>query len=886
MTLYQIINTLKQIALTQPNVKSATDGSVYEVMNANPSVKYDVVHFSQTTHQSDEELDYYGLNIFYISRLEDSLEDNRLQIQSIGKDVLDNIIRTFCENWNIDFPTITYYPFTQKFADLCAGAYCNVRLEIPKEIICADDFISEIVPSTGIKLQDIGITITQNGLRVVTPDAEYDGIGEIRIDVQVPQSAAILEDKEVTYTDNGVYTVHPDPAYDGMSSVQVEVDVPDRYNEGYADGAADGFNSGFTSGKTEGIAEQKAKLTGITITDNGEYSREDGYSAITVSVSTGQTINNQDKTVSISGLSYENGYYTGQTMVNADSGYTGLGTVTINTSIDASDAITEGENNQKALLSTTSFTENSAYTSENGWSSVTVNVSAATDRDLIANLQGDYYLIPSGTTHLRDYAFYQCTGLTSIAIPDSVTAIGRDAFFNTSLTGVTIPSGVTIINEETFGNCRELTYVNLPSGITDIERAAFGFCSALTEFTIPSGVTSNTNNTFIRCNHLTSVTFEGNGISVLGMATFNGCSALTGITIPDNVTEIGISCFNGCSALTHIEIPSGVTVIGNQCFLDCTSLLDIVIPSGVTRIDNSTFGNCSGLTAMTFTSTVPPTLQSISGWNPSLGSTDYTFPIYVPCQSVDAYKTAFGQYYAPRIQCIPTPVADRFWAIYSVTSTTNPTQILSNDINAHNRFSKMYYNNVEYNVSTAFTFPSTGLQKVYYEIADGYTEIGAMSFFQLQTIREAYFPDFITHTNVSEFEGSRLQAVELNEGLTNLAPGVFMGCSGLTNITIPNSVTGIGSGTFQGCSGLTSATIGSGVEVMGGLAFSGCSNLTKITILATTPPTLNVATSYNEIRTFDNTNNCPIYVPAASVNTYKSAESWSKYANRITAITN
>ena len=203
MTLFQIIQILKQIALTQPNIKSVTDGSIYEVMNTNPSIKYNVVHFSQTTHQSDEETDVYGLNIFYVSRLEDSLEDNRLQIQSIGKDILDNIIRTFCENWNIDFPVITYTPFTQKFNDLCAGCYCNLKLEIPKEILCADDYLAEVVPNSGLKLQDIGITITENGLRVITPGAEYDGIGEIRVKTEVPQSAAVLQDKEVEYTENG-----------------------------------------------------------------------------------------------------------------------------------------------------------------------------------------------------------------------------------------------------------------------------------------------------------------------------------------------------------------------------------------------------------------------------------------------------------------------------------------------------------------------------------------------------------------------------------------------------------------------------------------------------------------------------------------------------------
>ena len=303
MTLFQIIQILKEIALTQPNVKSATDGSIYDVMNTNPSVKYNVVHFSQTTHQSDEDSDFYGLNIFYVSRLEDSLEDNRLQIQSIGKDILDNIIRTFCENWGIDFPTITYTPFTQKFNDLCAGCYCNLRLEIPKEIICADDFITEVIPGRSIKLQDVTVSITQNGLRVITPSPGYDGIGEIRIETDVPQSAAVLQDKEVEYTENGSYSIHPDPAYDGLSSVAVDVIVPQGqgYEEGYEDG----------------VADQKAKLTVTSFTENNTYTREDGWSAVTVNVPS----------------DYQDGY-------------------------------DDGVADQKAKLSTTSVTENGTYTRE------------------------------------------------------------------------------------------------------------------------------------------------------------------------------------------------------------------------------------------------------------------------------------------------------------------------------------------------------------------------------------------------------------------------------------------------------------------------------------------------------------------------------------------
>lgn len=317
MTLYEIIGIFKRIALTQPNIRTATDGSIYDVLNNNPSIQYDVFHIQQTTHQEDFETDYYGLTLFYDTRLDDDLESNRLLYQSTGKELLGNIIRTFCENWGIDFPTITYTPYTQRFVNLDCGVYCNIRLEVPKDIICADDYLAEVVPGSGIKLQDMGITITQNGLIVVTPGAEYDGIGEIRIETNVPQTTAELQYKEVEYTGNGEYSVRPDPAYDGLTEVAVTVDVPDRYDEGYDDG------------KEDGAAEQKAKLVPTAVTENGTYSRPDGFSEIVVSVPQGQ--------------GYEEGYE-------------------------------DGEAAQKAKLVATSFTENNTFLRADGWSSVTINV--------------------------------------------------------------------------------------------------------------------------------------------------------------------------------------------------------------------------------------------------------------------------------------------------------------------------------------------------------------------------------------------------------------------------------------------------------------------------------------------------------------------------------
>ena len=113
---------------------------------------------------------------------------------------------------------------------------------------------------------------------------------------------------------------------------------------------------------------------------------------------------------------------------------------------------------------------------------------------------------------------------------------------------------------------------------------------------------------------------------------------------------------------------------------------------------------------------------------------------------------------------------------------------------------------------------------------------------------------------------------------TSIAQLVFDSCTSLTSVNIPNSVTTIGDNAFRGCNGLTSVTIPNSVTVIGNYAFSGCRGLTSVTIQATIPPTLGGTSVFN------NTNNCPIYVPAESVDAYKTATNWSSLADRIQAI--
>lgn len=139
MTLSQCVTALKRIALSQKNVRSFGEGDLYADLDANPNIKYDVVYLTQNQHQTEGEFTRYSWNIFYISRDQDVPASNSLQIQSIGKEVITNIINTFCNEYMAEvYGTIYWQSFIQQFQDLTSGIYATVTLEVPESIICPE----------------------------------------------------------------------------------------------------------------------------------------------------------------------------------------------------------------------------------------------------------------------------------------------------------------------------------------------------------------------------------------------------------------------------------------------------------------------------------------------------------------------------------------------------------------------------------------------------------------------------------------------------------------------------------------------------------------------------------------------------------------------------
>ena len=205
--------------------------------------------------------------------------------------------------------------------------------------------------------------------------------------------------------------------------------------------------------------------------------------------------------------------------------------------------------------------------------------------------------IPDSVTSIGDSAFSMCIRLTSITIPDSVTSIGEWAFHSSGLTSITLPSSVTNIGKSVFNNCMELTSITIPESVTNIEDSAFAGCLGLTSITIPNSVTSIGDRAFINCNGLTSITIP-DSVTIMGESVFYNCSSLTDITIPDSVTSIGNSAFYKCSSLTSITIPDSVTSIGKLAFSGCSSLKTISLSCG-SALKKSDFGDQADLVSYT-----------------------------------------------------------------------------------------------------------------------------------------------------------------------------------------------------------------------------------------------------------------------------------------------
>ena len=510
--------------------------------------------------------------------------------------------------------------------------------------------------------------------------------------------------------------------------------------------------------------------------------------------------------------------------------------------------------------------------------------------------------IPSGVTAIPGRCFYGCSSLESVTIPEGVTAIVGSAFEHCKLNVLTLPESLEAIGRNAFSG-NDLKSVNIPTKVKTIEEHAFSYCglidlviqegvqvidqdaflyNSLKNLTLPSTVTSiggsafgnNNNLQSIICNAVTPPTLGDNAFDssikpdvkvplasivayrqTVGWKNFTNYygeeviadgityrinekeavvtaadSSHTEVNIPFSVEfegnqypviKINDKVFFGNANLIVVTLPESLTTLGGEAFRGCQSLKIVKIPSKVTAIPDHCFEGCSSLES----ETIPDGVTTIgSGAFKSCNLNALTLPSTITSIGNEAFL------YNNNLKSIICNAA------------TPPTL-------GYNAFSINIYPVIKVPISSIAAYRKASGWKVftnYYGgemIADGITyridENGAEVVAADSSLTEANIPSVVEFegnqypvimivTNVF-FGNANLIVVTLPESLTTLGYGAFYKCKSLRAVKIPSGVTAIPDQCFYGCSSLESVIIPEGVTTIGICAFAVC-NLNALTL--------------------------------------------------------
>lgn len=401
----------------------------------------------------------------------------------------------------------------------------------------------------------------------------------------------------------------------------------------------------------------------------------------------------------------------------------------------------------------------------------------------------------SKLTYVGASAFYGCTNLISVVMPDdcAVVSLGDYAFYGcTLLRQVKVGKRLESIGSYCFANCELLTNADstiannliLPSTLKTIGTYAF-IGTALWE-SATDVVYVDTWVVGCKNNDIEDVYIQEGTVGIANYAFYKK-QALVSVTLPNSLKLIGRSAFYQCSALAAVAVPSSVKEISDYAFYGCSSLLSLSLPEGVVSIGRSSFYQCSGLGYVT----LPDTLESIG---------EFAF-----FNCTDLLSVSFGSGL--------TDIGSKaFYGCSSLTDLSLPSALVAVGQRAFQNCISL--KNVD---------------------LGGTQQIGDYAFRDCTALTFISLPDSVETVGSYAFYGcSSLAAVELGSGVKEIGNYAFYNCN-LQSLVIPYNVAYVGNQAFRGNAELSSVILTQGLTETGSHVFYGCNSLTVYTAYAAAP---------------------------------------------------
>ena len=399
--------------------------------------------------------------------------------------------------------------------------------------------------------------------------------------------------------------------------------------------------------------------------------------------------------------------------------------------------------------------------------------------------------LPDTITEICEQAFFN-TGLTKINLPESLTKIGEDAFKWTHIKSVTLPSKLTSIPSGAFNNCESLEAITIHSNIKTIGPYAFDSCTALKKLVLSEGLTRIMSCAFYGCKNITELTLPST-LGVIGELAFER-TGIKSIKIPNNVVQIGEYAFSNCEYLSSVTLNSTLQSIGKGAFSYCSSLQSISLPNSITEIEGYTFEKCGSLKSIK----LPAKLKSVG---------EYAFSYCEKLESISlpSTVTTLGKYaffVCEKIKTvnIPNGVTELpdclFNCCRSLEKLTIPSSVKK--IGAEI-------------VTTCFNLKSLTLP-------NSITEIPKDAF-RSCSLQKIVLPSGLKTIGESAFANSSLTEIKIPSGVTTIGDSAFEYCDSLTDVTIPNTVKSIGKYAFRNTGALETVTVPDSVTSIGDKAF-------------------------------------------------------------------